>query len=123
MTPDEMRRIKEAMKDKQFVDLLLEYTKEISDPENKKKYEAEILAMEKERGNENVKLLKPEPGFVVKTSRVSDSMKVFVNICTNKEVADFSVQDAVQNGKTGSNISIPHYLIPVREDVDKAGKS
>ena len=123
MTQDEMHRIKEAMKDKQFVDLLLEYTKEISDPENKKKYEAEILAMEKERGNENVKLLHPQPGFVMKTSRLSDGMKVFVNICTSSEVAEFSVKDAVKNGVSGSHISLPHYLIPVREDLDKAGKS
>lgn len=66
-TAAEMNSLEQAMKDPQFRDLLAEYAKEISDPENRKRNEAEIKQMESEQGND-VKFINPEPGFVVKTA-------------------------------------------------------
>ncbi|XP_066918454.1 protein kintoun-like [Clytia hemisphaerica] len=118
MTDDEARRIKQALKDKEFMDLLVEYAKEISDPENKKKYEEEIVAMERQRG-QDVRLLKPQSGFVIKTVRLSDNMKVFLNICSSPEVKEYELQHV----KGGANLSLPHSVSPVREDIDKGGKA
>ena len=53
--------------DEKFRDLLREYAEEISDPENRKKYEEEIAQLERERGM-NVKFINPTPGHVLKTS-------------------------------------------------------
>lgn len=39
LTPDEVNRFTEAMKKKEFVDMLGDYMKEISDPANKNEYE------------------------------------------------------------------------------------
>ena len=39
MTEDEVKRFSEAMKKKEFVDLLGDYMNEISDPNNKSEYE------------------------------------------------------------------------------------
>jgi len=50
------------MKDEEFRKLLVEYAKEISDPENKKKYEEEIAEMEKMRGMD-VKFVHPEVNY------------------------------------------------------------
>lgn len=114
ITDDEARRLKDALKNKEFMDLLIDYAKEISDPVNKKKYEEEIIAMEKQRG-QDVRLLKPQSGFVIKTVRLSDNMKVFLNICTSPEVAEYELQHV--NGRT--KVSLPHSLSPEREDFDK----
>ncbi|KAJ3043657.1 Protein kintoun [Rhizophlyctis rosea] len=117
-TPDEIRRIEESMKDEKFKELFFDYMKEISDPENRKLYEAELAQLEAERGY-NVRFVNPEPGFVVKTStQVGRTMeKVFINICSSPEI-----KTATLSGTTtkGQNWSIPYSLNPKREDVDHA---
>jgi len=47
--------------------LLREYAEEISDPENRKRYEDEIAQLEHDRGMD-VKFINPTPGHVLKTS-------------------------------------------------------
>ncbi|XP_047125544.1 protein kintoun isoform X1 [Hydra vulgaris] len=121
ITPEELERIKSAMNNKIFRDMLIEYANEISDPANKKKYEEEIIAMEKQRGQE-VKLIKPQSGFVVKTVCLKDNLKTFINICTSPEVGEYSSEKGVQNGLSGLHVKLPHSLVPCRKDYDKDGK-
>jgi len=122
ITEDEMGKIKKALKDEEFRKLFMDYANEISDPENKKKYEEEILAMERQRG-QDVKLLNPIAGFVVKTKRLSNSMKVFINICTSFELQEHTSNNEKRNGVVGTHYHIPHSITPMREDLDKDGKS
>lgn len=108
------------MKDPQFRDLLAEYAKEISDPENRKRNEAEIKQMESEQGND-VKFINPEPGFVVKTALKGSGTKVFINIAESDTI-EKPVSTVVKRGKqTGTNWSLPHSTTTHREDSDKKG--
>ncbi|KAK3728891.1 hypothetical protein QZH41_010189 [Actinostola sp. cb2023] len=112
------------MKNEEFRKLLLEYAQEISDPENKKKYEEEISQMEKERGMD-IKFVNPEGGFVIKTTRVNDGIKVFVNICHNEHIqkAFSHVAEKEEDGKRkrGEQWSIPFSLSQPRDDLDHSG--
>ncbi|KAJ3293892.1 Protein kintoun [Borealophlyctis nickersoniae] len=123
ITPQEFERIKESMKDEGFKKLFFDYMKEISDPENRKLYEAELAQLEAERGN-NVRFLKPSPGHVVKTAFTDgEKQKVFVNICTSAEIAPATAGDWVAGGeKRKQSWSIPYSLSQPREDVDHANK-
>ena len=120
ITEDEFDRLKQAMKDEQFRTMLAEYAKEIADPENKKKYEEEIIALEQQRG-QNVKFLKPESGYVIKSWRTTDQMKIFVNICFSDHVAEASITPGEEAGTKGQHISIPHSLGGPRDEMDKSG--
>ena len=55
----EVEQLKKALQKDEFRKLLVEYAKEISDPENRKRYEKEIAQLERDRGQE-VKFLHPE---------------------------------------------------------------
>lgn len=120
LTNDEVKRLSECMKDKKFMDLLKDYAMEISDPDNKKKYEEEIAKMESERGND-VKFINPTAGYVLKTS-CDGKEKCFLNICTSTEVGQPSCKPSMQNSSKGMNWSVPHSLSQPREDTDKSGK-
>ena len=121
LTQEEISRLEKAFKDESFRKLFAEYAEEISDPENRKKYEEEIEMLENERGMD-VKFVKPEPGYVLKTATVSDNIKAFVNICKNQHIEEARCNREIgPGGKSGLNWSIPHSFAPVREDVDKQG--
>jgi hypothetical protein len=66
ITREEFNKFKDAMKKDEFKKLFFDYLDEISDPKNRQKYEEEIALLEKERGN-NIRWVKPEGQFVVKT--------------------------------------------------------
>ena len=117
LTTDELKRLTEALKKEEFRKLLVEYAEEISDPENRKKNEAEIAALEAERGHD-VQFVHPEPGYVIKTT--ADGNKAFINICTNNLIAEPSFDKQISNGKNGVQWKIPHSFAPPREDHDKA---
>lgn len=125
MTKEELDKFEKALKDKEFRKLLVEYAQEISDPENKKKYEEEIAQMEKMRGMD-VKFVNPEDGYVVKTTDLGSGIKVFVNISLNQHIGEASSQytEREENGKkrAGYQWNIPYSLSQPREDVDRAGK-
>ena len=55
----EVEQLKKALQKDEFRKLLVEYAKEISDPENRKRYEEEIAQLERDRG-QDVKFLHPE---------------------------------------------------------------
>ena len=52
---------------------------------------------------------------MIKTVRLSDNVKVFLNICTSPEVKEYELQHV----KGGANVSLPHSVSPEREDIDK----
>jgi len=120
-TAAEMNSLEQAMKDPKFRDLLADYAKEISDPENRKRNEMEIKQMESEQGND-VKFINPEPGFVVKTQLQGvDGAKVFINIAESDTI-EKPVSTVVKRGKqTGTNWSLPHSTTTHRDDTDKKG--
>lgn len=117
ITREEFDRITDAMKQEEFRKLFVEYCEEISDPENRKKYEDEIKELESQRGVD-CKFVHPNPGFVVKTTDGKE--KVFINIAKNDLVDRPSYESASSpDGKIGMNWSIPLIQAPVRKDMDK----
>ncbi|MGH0186642.1 UNVERIFIED_CONTAM: hypothetical protein FKN15_021969 [Acipenser sinensis] len=116
LTSDEIDRFSKAFKDEKFRELLHEYAEEISNPENKKKYEEEITMMEQERGMD-VKFIHPQPGHALKTS-VNGAQKCFVNICSNDLLSKPVCKPGkAGDGKAGQLWSLPYSLAPGREDM------
>lgn len=120
VTRDEVNRIGEALKHKEFRQLFVDYCEEITDPENRKRYEEEITQLECERGVD-ITFINPEPCFVIKTSS-DGKTKTFINIATNEKV-DKPTHSVATNcdGKKGLSWSLPHILAPPRRDIDKKG--
>lgn len=117
ITREEFDRITNAMKQEEFRKLFVEYCEEISDPENRKKYEEEIKQLESQRGVD-CKFVHPHPGFVIKTTNGSE--KVFINIAKNELVDRPSYENAKDTaGNIGMNWSLPLIQAPVRKDMDK----
>lgn len=119
LSKDEIERLTESLKKDEFRKLLNEYVEEVQNPENRKIFQQEFTQLEKERGND-ITFINPEAGYVIKTS-VEGNKKAFINICTNENVAKPSSKPCTQNGNRGLNWSIPHTMVPPREDVDKKG--
>ena len=121
VSTDELERIGKALKNEEFRKLFSDYATEISDPENRKIYEAEIQQLERDNGMD-IKFITPEPGYVLKTS-VDGSTKAFINVCKNDKVAKpSSRKEKGANGHYGMAWSIPHSFAPVRDDFDKNGQ-
>ena len=121
VTESEIQAVAKALENEEFRKLFAEYAEEISNPENRRKYEEEISLLEKERGM-NVQFIHPEPGYVIKTTENGDC-KIFINICRNKLIGKPSAKKEVKpDGKNGLGWSIPHSFSPPRDDVDKTGK-
>nr|XP_054759024.1 protein kintoun-like [Lytechinus pictus] len=124
VTADEVQRIEKALKNEEFRKLFVEYAQEISDPENRKKYEEELAELERSRGMD-VKFLHPKPGYVLKTS-INGEKKAFINICKNDNIgkpqASKSYQGSGNARKMGVEWALPYSLAPGRDDYDHAGK-
>ncbi|XP_028402698.1 protein kintoun-like [Dendronephthya gigantea] len=127
ITEEELERFQKAMKNEEFRKMFSEYAQEISNPENKKKYEEEIAQLEAERGMD-VKFINPQDGLVVKTSIKSnaENMKAFINICQSDAVTKATCEESNktvdERSVKGQQWSIPYSLNQPREDLDKAGK-
>ncbi|TSO67473.1 Protein kintoun [Bagarius yarrelli] len=120
ITTDELNRFSKAMKDEKFRELLHEYAQEISNPENKKKYEEELTQLEQERGNE-VKFIHPIAHHVLKTS-VNEKEKCFINICSNNLIDKPTCEAGrAENGQLGQCWSLPYSLTPGRPDRNSKG--
>ncbi|KAF7703973.1 protein kintoun [Silurus meridionalis] len=120
MTTEEINRFSKAMKDKKFSELLHEYAQEISNPENKKKYEEEITQLEQERGME-VKFIHPNAHHVLKTS-VNGKEKCFINICSNNLISKPTCEARRnETGRAGQYWSLPYSLTPGRPHTDGKG--
>lgn len=121
MTEDEVDRLAKAFKDENFRKMLHDYAQEISDPENKKKYEEEIKLLEQERGN-TIEFIHPTPFKALRTS-VDGSQRCYINICANDKVGKPSSSQGVsEEGCRGQYWSLPHNLHPGRQFTDKKGK-
>ncbi|KAG5265535.1 hypothetical protein AALO_G00243550 [Alosa alosa] len=118
LTSDEISRLSKALKDETFRKMLHEYAEEISNPENKNKYEEEIKLLEKERGMD-VQFLHPKPFRVLKTS--DGKQKCFINICSNELIRTAECKAVAEDGRKGLNWSLPYSLTPGRLDVDSNG--
>ncbi|PIK45982.1 hypothetical protein BSL78_17134 [Apostichopus japonicus] len=84
ITNEELGRLQKALKDEKFRKMFVEYAEEISNPENRKRYEDEIAELERNRGMD-VKFINPEPAFVLKTG-VDGDKKAFINCCKNENI-------------------------------------
>jgi len=131
LTSMEIGRLENAFKNPEFRQLLVEYSREINDPENRRLYEAEIKQLESERSGAECTFLHPQPGYVIKTwgsvnnTNNNHQEKIFINICSDDNVAKPESRRAVDpsGGKKGVQWSIPYSLTNMRKDMDKAGLS
>ncbi|KAL2099289.1 hypothetical protein ACEWY4_005769 [Coilia grayii] len=119
LTSDEIGRLSKAMKDETFRKLLHEYADEISNPENRKRYEEDIKLLEQERGMD-VQFVHPKPFRALKTS--DGRQKCFINICSNELIKTPECAACTgEGGRRGLNWSLPYSLAPGRPDVDSNG--
>ena len=128
-TASEVEAFGEALKKSEFRAMLVDYVKEVQDPENQKQYRAEMAALEAERGF-HVTFLTPKPGYVIKTRVVSSLevddneaeafSKVFVNVCAEENIGDASTS-APASPEGRIPWALPYSTSKPRRDVDKAG--
>ena len=118
LTNDEIESFTKAFKKEEFRKLFADYVQEISDPENRARYEKEITQLEREKGMD-VKFVKPTPGHVLKTT-VNGDTKGFINVCQNENVGKpSSEKKSTDERKKGLFWSIPHLFSPPRYDTTK----
>ncbi|XP_063571905.1 protein kintoun isoform X4 [Pongo abelii] len=116
LSGEEVQRLTSAFQDPEFRRMFSQYAEELTDPENRRRYEAEITALERERGVE-VRFVHPEPGHVLRTS-LDGARRCFVNVCSNALVgAPSSRPGSVgdRGAAPGSHWSLPYSLAPGRE--------
>lgn len=121
ITTDELEKFRIAFQNDEFKQLFADYYKEISDPENRRKYESELIQLEAERGIE-VKFINPEPGFVIKTS-ANGMQKIFINIGKSPVIGVPTSSAGIdKTGERGLNWSIPYTQSAPKHDSDKKGE-
>ncbi|XP_036062371.1 protein kintoun isoform X2 [Onychomys torridus] len=121
LSGEEVQRLTSAFQDPEFRRMFSEYASEITDPENRRRYEEEITALERERGVE-VRFVHPEPGHVLRTS-LDGEHRCFVNVCSNSLVGSPSSRPSAGRGDAaaGSHWSLPYSLAPGRKYVGRSG--
>ncbi|KAK7904343.1 hypothetical protein WMY93_016950 [Mugilogobius chulae] len=120
LTEEETGRLTKAFKDETFRKMLRDYVEEISDPENRKKYEEEIAILERDRGN-SVEFIHPTPFKCLRTS-VNGKNKCYVNICANDKIGKPSCKSGLsEDGKNGHHWSLPHSIHPERKELNPKG--
>uniref|UniRef100_A0A2I3N2C2 Protein kintoun n=1 Tax=Papio anubis TaxID=9555 RepID=A0A2I3N2C2_PAPAN len=116
LSGEEVQRLTSAFQDPKFRRMFSQYAEELTNPENRRRYEAEITALERERGVE-VRFVHPEPGHVLRTS-LDGTRRCFVNVCSNALVGAPSSRpgsDDDRGAAPGSHWSLPYSLAPGRE--------
>ncbi|XP_007473186.2 protein kintoun isoform X1 [Monodelphis domestica] len=122
LSAEEVTKLTNAFQDPEFRRLFGEYAAELSDPENRQRYEEEITALERERGIE-VQFVHPEPGHVLRTS-LNGAQRCFVNICSNLLLGRPSSKPGTggpQGSSPGQIWSLPYSLAPGREYLGRQG--
>ncbi|KAL2789975.1 protein kintoun isoform 2 [Daubentonia madagascariensis] len=122
LSGEEVQRLTSAFQDPEFRRLFSQYAEELTDPENRRRYEADITALERERGVE-VRFVHPEPGHVLRTS-LDGARRCFVNVCSNALVGAPSSRPGSGGGggaTLGSHWSLPYSLAPGREYAGRSG--
>ncbi|XP_067319246.1 protein kintoun [Anolis sagrei] len=113
LTGEEASRLAQAFQDEEFRRLFAEYAAELSDPAQRAIYEAEVCALERERGVE-ARFLRPEPGWALRTSQ-GGSRRCYLNICSNELVG----RPEAEAGRGGVTWRLPHCLSPGREELSR----
>lgn len=122
ITRDELRSILKAMDQDGFDKIMEDYIKEISDPNNITETNQYLReCMERKDLPANVKLVQPNAGFVIKSSKFNTKkpgirQKVFINLVGLADVAPPQIDQ-----KTNM-CSLPHLLNRQRNDQDNKGK-
>ncbi|XP_061854834.1 protein kintoun [Colius striatus] len=115
LSADEAERLQRAFRDEQFRALFAEYAAELADPEQRRLYEEEVAALERERGVE-VRFVHPEAGYVLRTSQAG-SRRCYVNVCSNPHIG--APQARAEPG--GQRWAVPYSLAPGREELGGGG--
>lgn len=113
LSGEEVQRLTSAFQDPEFRRLFAEYAEELTDPENRRRYEEEVTALERERGVE-VRFVHPQPGYVLRTS-LDGARRCFVNVCGNALVGAPSSRPGPGGAACGRQWSLPYSLAPGRE--------
>uniref|UniRef100_A0A8C5LBY4 Protein kintoun n=1 Tax=Jaculus jaculus TaxID=51337 RepID=A0A8C5LBY4_JACJA len=121
LSGEEVERLTSAFQDPEFRRMFSEYAEELTDPENRRRYEEEITALERERGVE-VRFVHPEPGHVLRTS-LDGVGRCYVNVCSNPLVGAPSSRPGSERGAAaaGSHWSLPYSLAPGRPYAGRRG--
>ncbi|XP_042310989.1 protein kintoun isoform X2 [Sceloporus undulatus] len=113
LTGEEAERLARAFQDEGFRQLFAEYAAELADPSQRALYEAEVAALERERGVE-ARFLHPTPGWVLRTSQ-EGSRRCYLNLCSHAAVGRPQARPA----PGGSAWRLPHCLGPGREELGR----
>ncbi|XP_074852255.1 protein kintoun isoform X2 [Carettochelys insculpta] len=116
LTGEEVERLKGAFRDERFRALLAEYAAELADPEQRRLYEEEVTALERERGVE-VRFVHPAPGYVLRTSQ-GGAQRCYLNVCSNPLLG----QPEARPEPGGRRWTLPYSLAPGREELGRAGR-
>ncbi|XP_062491581.1 protein kintoun isoform X2 [Pezoporus occidentalis] len=116
LSAEEVERLQRAFRDEKFRALFAEYTAELADPEQRRLYEEEVTALERERGME-VRFIHPEAGYVLRTSQAG-SRRCYLNVCSNPHVG--APQARAEDG--GHRWALPYSLAPGREELSRGGQ-
>ncbi|XP_068948077.1 protein kintoun [Petaurus breviceps papuanus] len=120
LSAEEVRKLTSAFEDPEFRRLFGEYAAELSDPANRRRYEEEITALERERGVQ-VQFVHPEPGHVLRTS-LDGAQRCFVNVCSNPLLGRPSSQPGTGEGSARGQLwALPYSLAPGREYLGRRG--
>uniref|UniRef100_A0A8C3BY94 Protein kintoun n=1 Tax=Cairina moschata TaxID=8855 RepID=A0A8C3BY94_CAIMO len=115
LSAEEAERLREAFRDPRFRELFAEYAAELADPEQRRLYEEEVTALERERGVE-VRFIHPTPGYVLRTSQAG-SRRCYLNICSNPHVD----RPQARREPGGHRWALPYSLAPGREELMRGG--
>ncbi|XP_041314485.1 protein kintoun [Pyrgilauda ruficollis] len=116
LSAEEAERLQRAFRDERFRALFAEYAAELTDPEQRRLYEEEVAALERERGVE-VRFVHPTPGFVLRTSQ-EGSRRCYINVCSNPLMGE----PRVRAERGGQRWELPYSLAPGREELRPAGR-
>lgn len=111
LTAEEAAGLKAAFRDENFRRLFAEYAAELADPGQRAIYEAEVAALERQRGVD-ARFLHPTPGWVLRTSQAG-ARRCYLNVCSNALVG----RPEARPEPGGSRWTLPHCLAPGREEL------
>jgi len=70
------------------------------------------------------RIIRPSPLFVIKTKRIQDSIKLFVNVCLDECIAKPAQKKKLdKDGKEIEGLNLPVSVGPIRECLDKSGRT
>jgi len=127
-TPEEIKSIENAMKNKEFRELLVQYVEEISDPKNKEEYDQYLKQLEGQQElPKGMSLIHPTACFCLKTKIKNKknpdwNQKLFINICQAPDIEKPAQEKGIKSNKEnakGTQWHIPYSVGKIRMDQDK----